>query len=62
MMIPASQTEPFILLWSVPQNVEKLVSLKANKTTTDISSFTQEMVSVANFFFPSHCHAYQSAG
>uniref|UniRef100_A0A673K371 Chondroitin sulfate proteoglycan 4-like n=1 Tax=Sinocyclocheilus rhinocerous TaxID=307959 RepID=A0A673K371_9TELE len=35
-----------------PPKFGKLVSLKADKTTTDISSFTQQMVSVANFFFP----------
>uniref|UniRef100_A0A671LJK0 Si:dkey-193c22.2 n=1 Tax=Sinocyclocheilus anshuiensis TaxID=1608454 RepID=A0A671LJK0_9TELE len=35
-----------------PPKLGKLVNLKTDKTTTDISSFTQQMVSVANLFFP----------
>lgn len=33
-----------------PPKFGKLVSLQADKTTTDISSFTQKMVSVSNLF------------
>lgn len=33
-----------------PPKFGKLVSLLADKTTTDISSFTQQMVSVSNLF------------
>lgn len=34
-----------------PPKFGKLVKLQADKTTTDISSFTQQMVSVSNLFF-----------
>jgi len=44
-----------------PPKFGKLVKLQADKTTTDISSFTQQMVSVSNLFSPCQRHAYQSA-